>query len=304
MRRVRDNAPCLFPFIPMRTLLLFLLAAACVHAAVPADKAASIRGFLREKQVNAAEAAARALVTAHPAEGEAQALLASVCIAKGDADAAVSAAEKSVELEPANSELHRQLGDTYGFAAEKAGMFGKMGFAKKCRAAFERAVELDPRNVAARNSLLGFYQMAPAMMGGGMDKAYEQAAAIKQLDAARGRLAYATLYGAEKKYDQAFAEFDEALKSSPDDYAALYQVGKLAATSGQSLDRGLAALRRCLALPVPEIPGTPGHAAAQWRLGNILEKQGDPAGARRAYEAALKLDPNFTPAADALKKLP
>lgn len=287
----------------MRSFLLVLLAAACAHAAVPADQANRIRELLRDKKLSAAEAAAQALVASHPADGEAYALLASVCLAKGDPDAAVRAAEKSVELAPASSELHRRLGDTYGAAAEKAGMLGKMGYARKCRGAFEKAVELDPKNVAARNSLMGFYQMAPAMMGGGMDKAYEQAAAIKQLDAARGRLAYATLYGAEKKYDQAFAEFDEVLKSFPNDYVALYQVGKLAATSGQQLNRGLAALRRCLELPVPETAGTPGHAAAQWRLGNILEKQADPAGARRAYEAALQTDPNFSQAAESLKKL-
>lgn len=287
----------------MRSLPLFLLAAALAHAAVPADQSARIRDLLREKRLAAAETAANTLVATHPNDGEAHALLASVCLAKGDADAAVRAAEKSVELAPANSELHRRLGDTYGAAAEKAGMLARMGFAKKCRGAFEKAVELDPRNIAARNSLMGFYQMAPGMMGGGMDKAYAQAAAIKELDPARGRLAYATLYAAEKKYDLAFAEFEAVLKASPDDYAALYQVGKLAATSGQSLERGLAALRRCLALPVPEVAGTPGHAAAQWRLGHILEKQNDPAGARAAYEAALKVDPNFTQAAESLKKL-
>src|SRR5262249_25503267 len=156
--------------------------------------------------------------------------------------------------------------------------------------------ELDPKNLAARTSLMAVYQQAPSMMGGGTDKAYEQAAAIKALDATRGHLAYATLYVADKKPDQALAELDEVLKGSPDDYAALYEVGKLAATTGKYLERGLASLRQCLELPAPA--GTPGHAAAQWRLGNILEKQGDAAGARAAYEAALKLDPKFTQAAD------
>jgi len=37
------------------------------------------------------------------------------------------------------------------------------------------------------------------MMGGGMDKAYEQAAAIRQLDANRGHVAYAMLNTGEKK---------------------------------------------------------------------------------------------------------
>src|ERR1019366_5112550 len=121
---------------------------------------------------------------------------------------------------------------------------------------------------------------APGIAGGGSDKAAAEAAVIKKLDAARGRQAFAALYVADKKYDLAFAEFDEALKLSPDDYAALYQLGRLAAVSGQFLDRGLASLRRCLELTPP--PNTPGHAAAQWRIGNLLEKKSDPAGARAA----------------------
>lgn len=287
----------------MRHFMLLLLAATVGHAALPPAQAEQVRALLRDKNVSAAETAARALVAAQPAEAGAHALLAAVLVAKEDPDAAVRAAEKSAELAPASSEIQRQLGDTYSFAAQKAGMLGRMSYAGKCRAAYEKAVELDPKNVAARSSLMGFYQMAPGVMGGGMDKAYQQAAAIKQLDPARGRLAYATLYGAEKKYDLAFAEFEEVLKSAPDDYAALYQIGKLAATSGQSLERGLAALRRCLELPVPAVPGTPGHPAAHWRIGNILEQQKDPAGARRAYESALRLDPKFAQAGDALKKL-
>jgi tetratricopeptide (TPR) repeat protein len=286
----------------MRSLLLLFLAAACAQAAIPPDKVTHVRDLLRDRKVNAAEAAANALLAAHPRDAEAHALSASVFAARDNPDAAVKAAEKATELAPVSSECHRQLGDIYGFAAMKAGMLGKLSYARKSRAAFEKAVELDPKNLAARTSLMAFYQMAPGAMGGGMDKAYEQAEAIKRLDPARGHLAYATLYGAEKKYDLAFAEFDKALKSSPDDYAALYQLGKLAATSGQSLDRGLKALRRCLELSVPE--ATPGHPAAHWRIGNILEKQHDPAGARAAYEAALKLDPKFTQAAESLKKLP
>ena len=93
------------------------------------------------------------------------------------------------------------------------------------------------------------------------------------------------------------------LKESPDDYAALYQIGRIAALSGQQLDRGLASLRRCLTLTPPATPNTPGHAAAHWRIGNLLEKKGDQPGARAAYEAALKLDPTFLGAIDALKKL-
>jgi Tfp pilus assembly protein PilF len=97
------------------------------------------------------------------------------------------------------------------------------------------------------------------------------------------------------------AEFDAALRDAPDNYNVLFQFGRYCAQNGQFPDRGLAALRRCLELAAPG--GGSGHAAAQWRIGQILEKKNDRAGARAAYAASLALDPKFAPAAEALKKL-
>ena len=285
----------------MRPFVLLLFTAAVAQAALAPASVENVRGLLREHKLPEAESAANALVVASPTEPEAYLLVGSVGIAKGDADAAVAAYEKATELAPKDGDYQRQLGDAYGFAAQKAGMFSKMSWAKKCRIAYERAVELEPANLDARSSLMSFYQQAPGMMGGGVDKAYAQAAEIRKLDATRGQIAYAMLYSGEKKYAEASAALEEVLKTSPHDYAALYQMGKLAAVSGEKLDDGIAALRQCLAMPAPT--GAPGHDAAQWRLGNIWEKKGDKRAARAAYEAALAINPNFQQAVDSLKKL-
>jgi hypothetical protein len=47
----------------------------------------------------------------------------------------------------------------------------------------------------------------------------------------------------------------------------------------------------------------PESANARDSLGEALEIAGDRAGARAAYEAALRIDPDFTHARDALRKL-
>lgn len=285
----------------MRSLILLLLTAALAHAAVPTEKIENVRGLLRDRKLDAAESAADALVAAHPAEAEAHALLGSVRVAKGNADGAVKACEKAAELAPKNGEYQRQLGDIYGLAGQKAGMLSKMSWGKKAIAAYEKAVELDPTNLTARQSLMSFYQMAPGMMGGGADKAYAQAAEIRKLDAERGRIAYAILYVAEKKYAEALAEIEAVLQSTPDHYAALFQYGRISALTGERIDRGMEALKKCLTLPPP--PGAPGHEAAHWRLGNLWEKKGDKPAARAAYQAALALNPGFQQAIDSLKKL-
>ena len=285
----------------MRFLILLLFTAGVVHATVAPEQLEKIRSLLREKKITEAESAVNALVAGNTNEAEAYALLGSVRMAKGDGDGAVKACERAVELAPTSSEYQLQLGDACGLAVQTAGMFSKVSLGKKCFAAYEKAVELDPKNLAARNNLMTVYQQAPAMMGGGIDKAYAQAAEIKKLDPTRGHIAYATLYSGEKKFAEAFAEFDAALKAAPDNYDALYQFGKLTALTGERIDRGMEALKQCLTLPPP--PGSPRHEAAHWRLGNLWEKKGDKKAARAAYEAALALNPNFPQAVDALKKL-
>ena len=285
----------------MRLLILLLLTIAVAHAAVSPDEIEKVRGLLRDKKLSEAESAANVLVVANPKEAEAHALLGSVRTAKGDADGAVEACEKAVKLAPASSEYQRQLGDAYGLAGQKAGVLSKMSWGKKSLAAYEKAVELDPTNLTARSSLAGVYQMAPSIMGGGIDKAYTQAVEIKKLDATRGRIAYAMLYMSEKKFAEAFTELEEVLKTAPDNYSGLYQFGRLSALADERTDRGMEALKKCLALP--PTPGSPGHDAAHWRLGNLWEKKGDKQAARAAYQAALAINPNFQQAIDSLKKL-
>ena len=321
----------------MKILPSFLLTAACASSVLAlvdtAQLAAARELFNTRGKSHEAQEAFEKLAAADPQNAEAQDFLAQLALRRDDAEKAMAYAEKATALAPDNAGYQDTLGDAYGVSAQKAGVFSKFGLAKKCLAAYQRAAALAPDNVEFHLNLFEYYRQAPGLVGGGSEKAEAEAAIItklnpiqghtayatlytadkkfdeahahiaeiKKLDANRGHLAAATLYVTEKKYDQALAEFDEVLKTAPDDYGANYQIGRLAANTGQFLDRGLAALRHCLELT----PGKndPSLAAARWRIGNILEKKNDPAGARAAYEAALKLDPKFSNAADALKKL-
>ena len=281
-----------------------LLPAVALRAAVdPAALAAARTLFNDRGKSTEAQNAFAALAATDPKNADVNFFLGQLANRRDEPEKAVTYFEQALAAEPNAGRHYHGLGDAYGRSAEKAGLLSKWGLAKKCLAAYERAVALEPTAVEFRFSLFEFYRQAPAIAGGGFDKALAQAAAIKQLDANRGRFAFATLYLGEKKYAEALAQFDEVLQTAPDDYPSLYQVGRLAAVTGQYLDRGLTSLRRCLELPVPNPANTPGHAAAHWRIGVILEKKKDLPGARAAYEAAVKLDPAFTPAADSLKKL-
>ncbi len=303
----------LLPFVSTALLAYALVAPAASAAEAPANAAASApaepatfeaaRALFDSRKFGEAQQVFEKLAVSDPKNPEMNYYLGQLANRRNEPDRAVAFLNQAVAAAPTVGRYHHVLGDAYGRAAQKASVFSQLGLAKKCAAAYQRAAELEPGNLNFRLSLFEYYRQAPSLVGGGMDKAATEAAVIKKLDAHRGRIAFATLYVAEKKFDRALAEFDEVLQASADDYASLFQVGRLAAQTGQFPDRGLASLRRYLELSPPVTPNTPGPAAVQWHVGLILEKKSDPAGARAAYEAAVKLDPKFTPAAEALRKL-
>ena len=282
----------------LRLLALFVCSAALLSAATPSEDAIAL---FKSKQYPAAREAFDKIAAAAPDNAEAHYYLGILATRRADTDEAIKQLEHATSLAPTNSDYFMDLGDAYGTAAGKAGLFSQMGLAKKCQAALERSVALNPDNLPARNGLVTYYRQAPTFVGGGMSKAYEQAAEIKKRDPIMGAAVYGQLYIADKKYDEAFAVFEKVLTTAPDNYISLYSIGRTAAQTGTRLERGEECLRRCLELKPAK--NEPGYAAVQWRLGNLAEKRGDRAAAKAAYEASLKIDPAFPQALDSLAKL-
>jgi tetratricopeptide (TPR) repeat protein len=136
-------------------------------------------------------------------------------------------------------------------------------------------------------------------------KAEEQARQAMKIEPLRiGAYASLTLIlakqGRWKEFDQALADGE---KNIPDNFAPHYQAGKAMLLSGdaQQFTRAEACFRKYLTQE-PE-GGTPPLAAAHWRLGQVLEKEGRKDEARSELQAALKLDPNLKEAQQDLKRL-
>ena len=256
--------------------------------------------FEEKKFPEAAEAFLQ-IATNEPGNAVVQFYLGVLANKRGDHTEAVRRLELAVQLDPANSEYHTELGGAYGDAAKNAGMLASLTWARKCVASLLRAVELDPNNLTARNGLITFYREAPPIAGGSIEKAYVQAHEIRKRDLGMGSAILGQLYLNDQKYTEAFEVYEAVLAVRPNDYQALYLIGRTAAETGQNLDRGEQALRRCLELPPG--PGEQGRAAVQWRLGQLAEKRGDVSAARTAYEASLQSHPGFQQAADSLAKL-
>jgi tetratricopeptide (TPR) repeat protein len=137
-----------------------------------------------------------------------------------------------------------------------------------------------------------------------LDAAEEDARGLLQFDAHRAGpyIGLALVYAMRGKLAELDALLAEAEKAVPDDLGPFYQAGRvLLTTAGGDLSRADRYLRKYLTIE-PE-PGQPGPAAAHWRLGQVLEKQGRKAEAIAELEQAVRMNPDFENAKKDLKRL-
>lgn len=272
---------------------------------------------------------------AEPKNVEALRLLGIAQLRADKAGDAVDSLELAVKIEPTNPQLFHLLGQAYGSNINNVGMLSKLGYASKIRGAFEKAVELDPDFIDARDALMQFHLMAPGIAGGSEEEARVQAAAIAQRSPVRGHIARARLLGNEEKLDEALEAFRSAVQADPtyapawlslglalhgagrvdealDVFAGMqrdlpeagqgwYQFGRIALLSDKRLEQGETVMRHYLSLPPAN--GQPPAKYAHLRLGQILAKLGKGDQARAEITQALALDAEFEDARKALAEL-
>jgi tetratricopeptide (TPR) repeat protein len=308
-----------------RSALLMILALAATATAVADTSQADT--LLKQGRVQDAVTILRGTLSAHPKDGLAHALLCRVYYAQDMADRAVDECEHAVQDEPDNSDFQMWLGRSYGMKASQINMLSAFVVAKKAHVAFERAVELDPANVQAMSDLGQFYVAAPAIVGGGVDKAAALVPKMMPLSPQKAHRILALV--AEKRNDLATAEaeFKNAIAANksaeawvdlgqfyqqqhePDKAAAalessmeanhardsaLVDVASILTDIHRRPDLAEKALREYLASPAKT--DTAPAFKVHLQLGDILKGRGDTAGAKREYAAALALAPDFAPA--------
>lgn len=206
----------------------------------------------------------------------AQYYLGRIAFDKKEYNDAVEYFEKATEANPKSGEYFNWLGDTYATIGKNASLFRQMSVGPKALKAWEKATQLDQKNIDARVSLVGAYVQAPSFMGGGETKAKAMA-------------------------NEAFPLLDEALKKTPDHHLYNYWYGKSSAMTGLQLDRGEDCLQKYLTFTPKE--GEPSIAGAYMRLGQIKEKKRSNPEAKKNYEMALKLDSNLKGAREGLGRV-
>ena len=304
--------------------------------AVSLSAADTASDLLAQGRIDDAIASLQSKLSSTPNDASSHHLLCRAYYALGRWDAGISECEKAISLEPGNGQFHLWAGRIYGEKADSSSFLTAASFARKTRTEFESAVRLEPDNVAARTDLAEYYIEAPGIMGGGRDKAQEQARVLAKLDPARAHWVNARL--AEKQKDSATAvseyrtaievshgsasawldlalfyrhsgrpaEMEDAIQhasTAPLNQASvLVDCAEMLIQAGRNFPLATQMLRRYLSAgtSVEEAPAFKGH----YLLGTVLEKQGDKQAAATEYRAALSLVKGFAPAQEALKRVP
>lgn len=144
--------------------------------------------------------------------------------------------EKAVAADSGNSEYYHWLGRAYGKRAETSSPITAPGHAVKARKAFEKAIQLDPKNTEAINDLFEYYLDAPGFLGGGIDKAAALSKQIEKLDSIEGHYAQARLAEHRKEFATAEQQFRRAADLAPRQIGRIIDLAKFLAKHGRYLE--------------------------------------------------------------------
>ena len=292
----------------------------------------SPKDMLQAGRVDDAINTLKAQIASNPSDAEAIHQLCRAYFQYEDWDRAEGRCKRAVELQPNNSGFHRWLGRVYGEKAEKATL--PIGLAIKTRDEFRRAAELDPTDAYAGVDVAEFYVEAPGIMGGGQDKAREQARIVGKVNPAQEHWIYARIAEKNKDYTTAEREYRQMIDAAHGDAEAwlnlaffyrnrkryddmeqalvkmnqapmphrevLFEAANSLFRTGRAFTFAIELMHRYFSEgPVEDAPAFKAHNL----LGQLLEKQGDKAAAAAEYRAGLALARNYEPCRQGLQRV-
>ena len=153
---------------------------------------------------------------------------------QGELKKATDFLQKATAEQPDSADYMDWLGRAFGKRAETSSMLTAPGYATKARQAFERAVELDPKNSDALADLFDYYLNAPGFMGGGFEKALAIADKTAAIDPAEGFYEKAKLAQKRKEYSAAEVHLRQAIAAAPHQVGHLVSLAKFLANQGRT----------------------------------------------------------------------
>ena len=152
---------------------------------------------------------------------------------QGEPKKATEPLERAVNMTPASSEAWLWLGRAYGRRAETSSFLTAPRWAVKTRQAFEKSVELDPRNQEAVSDLFQYYLDAPGFLGGGLDKAEALIRSLATENPAEFHWAQARLAQKRKEFQKAEQQLRRAAELAPRQIGRVLDLATFLAKNGR-----------------------------------------------------------------------
>jgi tetratricopeptide (TPR) repeat protein len=296
-----------------------------------ADSLTAANADLQVGRADDAVAKLNEALKSDPKSSEANNLLCRVEYTLQEFNEAADHCEKAVNLNPQNARHHLWFGRALGERASHASFLNAFSLAKKAREQFEVAAKLDPRDAEALADLGQFYEEAPSVVGGGIDKAEAIATQLDTVDPARAHNLRGEMAEKRKDLSAAEQEFKAAITAAkhpalqwmelasfyrrqsrwPDMESAINTGATAAAHDQQAViafDNGASILVRADRHPEMAIKFYETYLASPQKteespafetltkLAKLRQKMGDTAGAQHDRASALALAHDYKPA--------
>ncbi|WP_372625670.1 tetratricopeptide repeat protein [Arsukibacterium sp.] len=188
--------------------------------AIPTDLQQQVTALWQQQQFAAAKVLLADKVNRKTKDAWLLAALGRSELELGQLEVAEELLAKAVKIESDNGRYQFWYGRASCDSAQQASMFSALGYAKRCRKAFEQALQIEPDNSAYLKALGKYYAQAPSIAGGDKEQALTIAARLAAQDPLQGQLLQLeVLFSAEDSAAaEQFVQNSELLQSRPEPY--------------------------------------------------------------------------------------
>lgn len=265
-------------------VLMLVLSAAVVTAAQTDSTGIKL---IEQRKYQEAQSFFETAVKKNKKDAESRYYLAMTLMVQSKTDEAEDEIDEAIDLNENVARYHLMRGNILGQKAMKANVISQGFLAPKIKNAYLRASELDPENVEARIALFNYYLIAPGIMGGSEEKAFEQATAVQRLQPFRGHLLLSGYYlRAKKDTARAEKELRSAIAADPSRGAGYKQLGYFLMNAKR--------YQEAYSQMSAYIEREPSNPDAYDSYADVLKAEGKYERAIDQYRKALALDKNFS----------
>ena len=182
------------------------------------DRIQEVKKFIEQREYDLAKPILEFLYEENEDNPEVNYWFAVLSLRQNNYDDAIDYLDVAIEGDKTNYLYYNMLGNAYGMKAQNAGIFKAAFAAPKAKSNWEKAVELKPDYLNAKQALFQYYLRAPGIMGGDDEKAKEIALDFLKTYPALGHIHLATYYLiADENTEKAEQELQQSLQADSTD---------------------------------------------------------------------------------------